>query len=214
MTPPNEFGLTAEEKLEKERGYYGLSMRDRTIIHQLIDNVPIDEILSAHGIAHRTLKNICSKRTAIAYREYHERLLLMRYGYTRENVIRGLCDIAFTRMDDIAQWTNTEVLLKDSEFLSSAAKNAISEVQASYFKGEKVVKVKMHDKLAALNALMKTFEGEDDNDMDRRGLEALMELLKPRSKENSAQDHGERTGEEKSLEAEPGPANDAVELSS
>lgn len=213
MIDPKDFGLSAEQIEEKKRGYLSLSARDRKIMLQLINNEPIDDILFEHGLTIDELKKICRKRSAISYREYEERKLLKHYGYTRENVIRGLCDIAFTRIDDLANWDASEVTLKDSDFVSASAKNAVAEVQAQYFKGEKVVKIKMHDKIAALNSLLKTFDGDDKHDeLDRSGIETLLAVLNATRQEASKKDHGSGDGQSHAVEAVCGTADNGDQL--
>lgn len=209
LRDPKEFSLTSEERLEKERGYLGLSMRDRKIVLQVIDNICPEEIIRQHNISMDELRSILKKRAAVCYRQYEERQLLNRYGYTRENVIRGLCDIAFSKMDDIADWDSHSVKLRDSDFVSPAAKNAVSEVQATYFKGEKVVRIKMHDKLSALNSLLRTFDQEEmkNDELDATDITRLLEILNASTKKPSEKNSQPSPGGEDEMETVPGSAD-------
>lgn len=212
MKDPKDFALSEEELAEKDRGYLGLSMRDRKIIQQMIDQVDVDEILDTHKISLADLKCVMKKKSAIAYREYEERQLLKRYGYTRENVIRGLCDIAFSRMDDIVSWDNDNVVLRDSDFVSTAARNAVSEIQSNFYKGEKVVKIKMYDKLSALNALLKTFDGDQDNDdLDGDAIANLLNELNAAAKKVNEQICETKDATINPMETEPGPSITSME---
>jgi len=77
--------------------------------------------------------------------------LVEKVDVRAEAVLREYMNIGFANVGMIASWEGSSVTLKDSEKLSEQAMQAVSEVSQGRFG----VKVKMHSKTAALDALAK-----------------------------------------------------------
>ena len=90
-----------------------------------------------------------------------------RHKITPDKVLAELAYIAFSRMTDVAKWNGTSVTLKSSEELEEHAVAAISEVS----EGKEVVKVKNHNKTAALTLLMKHLGMDNPGGDDIEGFE-------------------------------------------
>ena len=73
-----------------------------------------------------------------------------------EHVVDEIARLAFASVGDVVSWdVNGKVTVKDSDSLSPEVLAAVSEVSNTAGKDGDSLKVKMHDKLAALNTLAK-----------------------------------------------------------
>jgi phage terminase small subunit len=87
-----------------------------------------------------------------AYIATRERRLSERLGVSAERVVSEYARIAFADLRSVATWGPDGAVVNDSAALSSDDAAAVAEVTNSPATG---IKVKMHDKLAALAALAK-----------------------------------------------------------
>lgn len=106
-------------------------------------------------------------------------------GVTLERTVMELARVAFADVRDVMQWGTREVDIgnnvkidmafadpKDSTTLSPDVAAAVAEVS----QGKTGFKLKMHNKLPALDALMKHFGGyERDNEQKADGITRLIE---------------------------------------
>ena len=70
-------------------------------------------------------------------------------------MVRELAQIAFTDMGDYVTWGPDGVRLKDSSELPEGASAAVLEVSETTTEHGRTLKIKLHDKLGALNSLAK-----------------------------------------------------------
>lgn len=91
-----------------------------------------------------------------------------RYHVTKERVIAELALIAFARVDDVMSWGPDGAIAKASDSLTAEQLAAVGEVSERRDKfGRVMMRVKMHDKQAALDKLGRHVgawksEGEED----------------------------------------------------
>lgn len=87
-------------------------------------------------------------------------------------VLAELASIGFSDCTDYAQIQDGNVLINDTNKLTSAQKKAISQIKS----GRYGVEIKLHDKTKALTELLRHFElaaGVGDEEMDNSFVEAL-----------------------------------------
>lgn len=98
---------------------------------------------------------------------------IAKHAITREKIIDELAKIAFAQQTDVASWNSDGVLIKDSAEIGDAAA-AVSEVsQSGGGDSPVVVKVKLHDKQAALKALGKELFGMFNEKVEHKGVVAV-----------------------------------------
>lgn len=79
---------------------------------------------------------------------------LERHCVTKERIIRELAVVAFANMGDYASWRDHAVELVDSASLPAVDRAAVQHVEEGRAKdGSPIVKLKLHDKLRALELL-------------------------------------------------------------
>jgi phage terminase small subunit len=78
-------------------------------------------------------------------------------GITAERVREELGRLAFSNMDDYAEWGPGGVTLTDSSQLSEDAARAVAEVSQTITKEGGSIRFKLHDKKGALDSLAKHF---------------------------------------------------------
>lgn len=76
-----------------------------------------------------------------------------RVEITREKVRRELGLIAFSSIGDYFHWGPEGVILKDKTMLTPEQQAAVAEVSRSRTRTGETIRVKLHDKLAALDKL-------------------------------------------------------------
>lgn len=162
LIPPSDFALTPTQKAERNQGYWGLSEEDKQIIEMFLAFRDIQRCAMHFNKDERTIKRMLRGPKARAYQDSLERQMTPRYQALKERVIEELAAIAFSSMDDLMEWCNDRAELIDSSLVSVAARTAVSEISCQYYKGEKLVRVKMHDKQAALALLSKLLFAEPD----------------------------------------------------
>lgn len=136
---------------------------------------------SAHVTANKMLKN----PKIIAAIEQERKPIFNRYEVTAERIVQELARVGFTSMGDLMEVDangNPDLKLKD---LTDEQKTAISEFQTeTYAKGDDAsvtkVKVKLHDKLKALEMLgrqLGMFGGKQEDDANSARAEVLRMVM-------------------------------------
>jgi phage terminase small subunit len=75
-----------------------------------------------------------------------------RTGVAADKVVQGLARVAFSNICDVVSWKDNEITLKPSSELEHGEVGGVAEVSQT---DSGTLKVKMHDKLRALEALSK-----------------------------------------------------------
>ncbi len=100
-------------------------------------------------------------------------------------VVRELARVAFADIRDVVEWDDQGMVVKSSDRLAPEAGRAVAEISKRPTREGMVVKVKMHDKLAALNALARHLgmfadkqehTGKDGGPLEVRSLFDLVKL--------------------------------------
>ncbi len=78
-----------------------------------------------------------------------------RTEITQERIVREYGRIAFAWITDYSSWTNEGVVIKNSDELSPELKSAVAEVIHTQSRDRSGVRLKMHDKMGALDSLGK-----------------------------------------------------------
>lgn len=78
-----------------------------------------------------------------------------KYDVTFERVVRELAAIAFTPFGDLAEWGPDGVTLKAKDKLSDEALRSVAEVSETVTEKGGSLKIRQHDKIAALEKLAK-----------------------------------------------------------
>ena len=90
-----------------------------------------------------------------------------RTGISQDRVINEIAKVAFANMKDFAKWDDRGVEFKASESLSDADSSCIAEVSETEIETDygvkRTKKIKLHDKLAALEKLGKHLGMFKDN---------------------------------------------------
>lgn len=89
-----------------------------------------------------------------------------RTKVTVDRVVKEFAKLGFANVDDVAEWGPDGVILKPSPGLSRRVKAAIAEVASRPGKHGTTVVVKFHDKVSALDKLMRHLGGYKDDDDD------------------------------------------------
>lgn len=90
-----------------------------------------------------------------------------RTEITADRVLKELARIGFANIDDILDFDNESVTIKDSKTLKKKVKSAISEVSKTISKDGISIKVKMYDKISALDKIARhlgMYEEKKNND--------------------------------------------------
>ena len=80
---------------------------------------------------------------------------LARLGITQERILKEYRRLAFSNNKRVVKWGANGVLLKDSDTLSIEDSAAVAEVSETTSKNGGSLRLKMHDKRGALDALAK-----------------------------------------------------------
>jgi phage terminase small subunit len=83
------------------------------------------------------------------------RLMGEQSGVTGAGVINEIARIAFSKMPDFARVEKGALVITDTNQLTEDQQAAISEISETVGEGGRTVRVKLHDKLAALDKLAK-----------------------------------------------------------
>lgn len=106
-----------------------------------------------------------------------------------EKVIYELGRVAFANLTDVVEFGRNGITIKDSKTLPDDIKAAIQEVSETITGKSSTLKIKMHDKLGALDKLGRHFGiyEKDKKDNDGDPLEALRSAILGSSDEDKAQ---------------------------
>lgn len=110
---------------------------------------------SAHTTAHETLRN---PKVATAIDE----MMANNPGITRARIVDELAKIAFAKPRDYFDWGPDGVTVKDSADLDDDQAAAIAEVSQTVTESGGTIRVKLSDKQAALDKLMRVVGGYRD----------------------------------------------------
>ena len=115
-----------------------------------------------------------------------------RLGIEAENVLQELARVGFSRIDDYLEFDDNGVTLKSSKDLLPEQLSAISEMREIIGQGgNKTLRLKLHDKLAALDKLGKHFGLFNESTTQEAGDSLFMMIHKMRLKaeaENNQQE--------------------------
>jgi phage terminase small subunit len=78
-----------------------------------------------------------------------------RLGITQDMVVQELAKIAFSNIGYVCSWNDTDVVVKDSEEVPGGAQAAIAEISRVPTEAGMATRIRMYDKLGALNSLAK-----------------------------------------------------------
>lgn len=129
----------------------------------------VDEFLKDMIAKDAAIRSGYSKKTAdvIGYQLLHNPLVSAeiqrriakvskKVEITKERILAEYAKIAFSNMQDLADWNQSGVTLKPSDELTRRKSAAISEVSETVNNaGFKALKIKLHDKKGALDSLAK-----------------------------------------------------------
>lgn len=91
-----------------------------------------------------------------------------RIGVSMDDIINEYKNMAFTNMDDYVEWTaDGFTSVKSSEELTKAQKAGILEITETTTKAGKTVKIKLHNKQAALDRLFELLKELEKHEADR-----------------------------------------------
>lgn len=106
---------------------------------------------SAHVIASKLLSNAKISR----YLKVRMRERMSKLGITQERVLKEISLVAFSNMKNLARWEGESVSLKDSETMEDDISASVSEVSSTSSEKGSSTKIKLHDKMKALEMLAK-----------------------------------------------------------
>jgi phage terminase small subunit len=108
---------------------------------------------TAMSNAYRLLKN----KHVSAYVKKLQKEVIKKVEISREQIISEYVKLAFSNITDFIEFDDQKVKVKPSKELSPGKLSAISEVVKVAGKNGNYVKLKLHDKKAALDSLSKIF---------------------------------------------------------
>jgi len=138
----------------------------------LIDKNATQAVIRA-GYSKKTAKEIGYENlTKPHIKEYITNLIKeqsMRTLITADRVLEEVARLAFAKLSDVTGWNDDGISLKDSESLKDDVLAAVSEVSQTVLTTEKskatTTKIKMHNKAAALDKLMKHLKLYEDSNV-------------------------------------------------
>jgi phage terminase small subunit len=98
-----------------------------------------------------------------------EKQFLDKLGISKERVLKEYSRLAFTTMRDVASWNGETVNLDDSKDLTEDSAAAVMEVSQTTNESGSSVKIKLHDKKAALDKLGEYLKLSGGKDNEARG---------------------------------------------
>lgn len=88
--------------------------------------------------------------------------------------------LAFSDMKKLARWNCYQVDFKDSESLTADETTCVSSISRTVSKNGNTIKLKLHDKLGAMDSLaeivglLKKKKGDENEDQERPGINIIM----------------------------------------
>jgi len=114
-----------------------------------------------------------------------------RASISTDSVLREAAALAFARLEDVAEWGPLSIRLRDLSTLSDTARRAVKTIRISPGVAGTTISVSMHDKLGAIDRLMKhlgliggdgvTVQLPDLSNMSTDDLKSLLALASPGS---------------------------------
>lgn len=146
-------------------------------------------VLYAGNIAFRLLKKVDIQKALSAAKAKRDK----RVGISQDRVMLELARVAFSSMKEFAKWDGNTVGLRDSDELSEDSLACVQEVSETVTAAGGSTKIKLHNKLQALELLMratgmlsKDEKPQDDDEQERvpsmTKAQALEELKKRQKK--------------------------------
>lgn len=117
-----------------------------------------------------------------------------RLEITADKVLQEIASVAFANIVDVVEWKNGGIIIKDSRELSRLVTAAVAEVSETVTGKSTTTRVKMHDKMNALEKLMKHLGLYVRDTEENRGVDPL-EMLK------QAIEHSQKLTKEKAKQA-------------
>jgi phage terminase small subunit len=105
--------------------------------------------------AHQLCKHKGIARYLSGIRKSAQEAVAEKYNVTLERLTEELLPIALADAGDFYEWNSGRVTLRDSSTLSRAQRGVVSEVSQTITAGGGSIKVKLHDKLGAIQQLSK-----------------------------------------------------------
>jgi phage terminase small subunit len=105
--------------------------------------------------AHQLCKHKGIARYLSGIRKSTQEAVAEKYNVTLERLTEELLPIALADAGDFYEWNSGRVSLKDSSTLTRAQRGVVSEVSQTITAGGGSIKVKLHDKLGAIQQLSK-----------------------------------------------------------
>ena len=133
--------------------------RRKKFIAAVVGTKRLQDAAVAAGYPPSTAPSIASKlmnEPAVAEAvERRREEVCRKLGITRERVLIEYRRLAFADIGDVLSWSDAGVSLRDSDGLDPEVRAAVAEVTQTTTKDGGSMRVKMHDKKAALDALAK-----------------------------------------------------------
>ena len=136
----------------------GLTDRERGFVESyLVDLNPTQAAIRAKlGKTKKSSTEIASRmRKKPAVAAAISQLMGERTGVTGAGVVNEIARIAFSKMPDFARVEKGTLVITDTSELTEDQQAAISEISETVGEGGRTVRVKLHDKLSALDKLAK-----------------------------------------------------------
>jgi phage terminase small subunit len=115
----------------------------------------VQDEATARAAGSRLLTNANIQRAVTA----HRKQALVAAGVSLERVVLEIAKIAFATVKDVIEWQGDRVRIKPFGELSPSAASVISEFTETDTKHGTKRSIKLHNRLAALDLLMKHFGG-------------------------------------------------------
>lgn len=136
----------------------GLADRERRFVEEYLVDLSATDATVRAGIG-KTRKSAteiaCRLRRKQSVATAISRIMSERAGATGSRVIEELGKLAFADLTDIVKVKGGFVVVTDTEDLTPDQRAAIAEISETISEHGRTVKVKLHDKIAALNKLAK-----------------------------------------------------------
>lgn len=136
----------------------GLTDRERAFVEQyIVDLNPTEAAVRASiGKTRKSSTEVASRlRKKPIVAAAISRLMSERAGVSGAGVINEIARLAFSKATDFARVVNGALIVTDTDELSEDQKAAIAEISETVGEGGRTVRVKLHDKLTALDKLAK-----------------------------------------------------------
>jgi phage terminase small subunit len=142
------------------KGDKGLNPRQRVFAREYQKDLNLSQAAIRAGYGSKSAKSQASRlmstngdlREMVATEQADR---LDRLGITAERIVEELARVAFRDASDVVEWGPDGVNLRDSSTLPAGVRAAIAEVSETNGRGGRSQRVRLHDKLKALELLGK-----------------------------------------------------------